>query len=151
MLDTSNYYPFRIGRIAELDDDKLTTSELVHRHLDGVRLVNAFNNILAHHIPQLARPSGAANRTALPIAGDHAEAKSDAATLIDRLGGRGTLCPSRGHAGWRRYRTPTAWAASTRTAAATALVCTRRFALPSAGRRYPSEVDQRRPSRCVSW
>ena len=70
MLDTSNYYPFRDGRIAELDEEKLTTSELVQRHFDGVSLVKAFNNILAHHIPQLARPSGAPDRTALPIAGD---------------------------------------------------------------------------------
>ncbi|MDX8036028.1 NAD(P)-binding domain-containing protein [Lentzea sp. BCCO 10_0856] len=86
VLDTSNYYPFRDGRIAELDEDALTTSELVHRHFGTARLVKAFNNILAHHIPQLARPSGAADRTALPIAGDHAEANAGAATLIDRLG-----------------------------------------------------------------
>lgn len=86
VLDTSNYYPFRDGRIAELDEDKLTTSELVHRHLGTARLVKAFNNILAHHIPQLARPTGAADRTALPIAGDDAEACAEAATLIDRLG-----------------------------------------------------------------
>ena len=72
MLDTSNYYPFRDGRIAELDEEKLTTSELVQRHFVGVSLVKAFNNILAHHIPQLARPSGAPDRTALPIAGDEA-------------------------------------------------------------------------------
>ncbi|MFD9392580.1 NADPH-dependent F420 reductase [Streptomyces sp. NPDC060000] len=89
VLDTSNYYPSRDGRIAELDDDKVTTSELVHRHFEGARLVKAFNSILAHHIPQLARPSenpGAADRTALPIAGDDAGAKTDAATLINRLG-----------------------------------------------------------------
>lgn len=86
VLDTSNYYPSRDGRIAELDEDKLTTSELVHRHLDTARLVKAFNNILAHHIPQLARPAGAADRTALPIAGDDAEANAAAATLIDQLG-----------------------------------------------------------------
>jgi hypothetical protein len=72
MLDTSNYYPSRDGRIAELDDEKLTTSELVQRHFDGVALVKAFNNILAHHIPQLARPSGASDRSALPIAADDA-------------------------------------------------------------------------------
>jgi predicted dinucleotide-binding enzyme len=86
VLDTSNYYPFRDGRIAELDEHKRTTSELVHRHLDTARLVKAFNNILAHHIPQLARPTGAADRTALPIAGDHPEANAAAATLIDQLG-----------------------------------------------------------------
>jgi predicted dinucleotide-binding enzyme len=86
MLDTSNYYPFRDGRVAELDDEKLTTSELVQRHFDGVALVKAFNNILAHHIPQLARPSGALERTALPIASDDGHAKTEAAALIDRLG-----------------------------------------------------------------
>ena len=86
MLDTSNYYPFRDGRIAELDEEKLTTSELVQRHFDGVSLVKAFSNILAHHIPQLARPSGAPDRTALPIAGDRGAAKEAAAGLIDRLG-----------------------------------------------------------------
>lgn len=86
VLDTSNYYPSRDGRIAELDKDEVTTSELILRHFDGARLVKAFTNILAHHIPQLARPAGAADRTALPIAGDDAGAKADAATLIDRLG-----------------------------------------------------------------
>ncbi|WP_229070147.1 NADPH-dependent F420 reductase [Actinoplanes sp. DH11] len=86
VLDTSNYYPYRDGRIAELDADKVTTSELVHRHFAGARLVKAFNNILAHHIPQLARPAGAPDRTALPIAGDDADAKTAAAALIHRLG-----------------------------------------------------------------
>ncbi|MEU4620468.1 NADPH-dependent F420 reductase [Actinoplanes sp. NPDC023801] len=86
VLDTSNYYPYRDGRIAELDQDKITTSELVHRHFPQARLVKAFNNILAHHIPQLARPAGAPDRTALPIAGDDADAKTAASTLIHQLG-----------------------------------------------------------------
>ena len=86
VLDTSNYYPSRDGRIAELDEEKLTTSELVQRHFAGSALVKAFNNILAHHIPRLARPAGAADRTALPLASDDTAAKADAAALIDRLG-----------------------------------------------------------------
>ena len=86
MLDTSNYYPFRDGRIAKLDEEKVTTSELVQRHFDGVGLVKGFNNIVANHIPQLARPSGAPDRSALPIAGDHVDAKVAVAALIDRLG-----------------------------------------------------------------
>ncbi len=64
MLDTSNYYPFRDGRVAELDDEKLTTSELVQRHFDGVTLVKAFNNI-----PPTTSPSWPAHpvlRTAPP-------------------------------------------------------------------------------------
>jgi 8-hydroxy-5-deazaflavin:NADPH oxidoreductase len=86
VLDTSNYYPSRDGRIAALDAGESTTSELVQQHFAGSRLVKAFNNILAHHIPQLARPTGARDRTALPIAGDEAAAKETAAALIDRLG-----------------------------------------------------------------
>jgi predicted dinucleotide-binding enzyme len=86
VLETSNYYPSRDGRIAELDEDKITTSELVARHFRGAKVVKAFSNILAHHIPQLARPSNAADRTALPIAGDGAEAKAQATSLIDQLG-----------------------------------------------------------------
>jgi predicted dinucleotide-binding enzyme len=86
VLDTSNYYPFRDGRIARLDREELTTSELVQEHFAGAHLVKAFSNILAHHIPQLARPVGAADRTALPIAGDNEAAKTAAAALIDRLG-----------------------------------------------------------------
>jgi predicted dinucleotide-binding enzyme len=86
VLDTSNYYPFRDGRIAELDEEAVTTSEMMQRHFAESRLVKAFNNILAHHIPQLARPSGAPDRTALPLAGNDADAKQEAAALIDRLG-----------------------------------------------------------------
>lgn len=86
VLDTSNYYPSRDGRIAALDTGELTTSELVQGHFTAGRLVKAFNNILAHHIPELARPSGATDRTALPLAGDDDAAKKDAATLIDQLG-----------------------------------------------------------------
>ncbi|MGO4586083.1 NADPH-dependent F420 reductase [Arthrobacter sp. 2RAF6] len=86
ILDTSNYYPFRDGRVAELDEERLTTSEFVLRHFPGAGLTKAFNNILAHHIPELARPSGAADRTGLPVAGDDGSAKSKVVRLIDQLG-----------------------------------------------------------------
>jgi predicted dinucleotide-binding enzyme len=86
VLDTGNYYPSRDGRIAELDSEKVTTTELAQQLLPGALLVKAFNNILAHHIPQLARPVGAPDRSALPIAGDDSGAKARAAELIERLG-----------------------------------------------------------------
>ena len=86
VLDTSNYYPFRDGRVTELDTESMTTSELVHGWIAGARHVKAFSNILAHHIPQLQRPSGAADRSALPIASDDPQAKREAAALMDRLG-----------------------------------------------------------------
>ncbi|MEU0239061.1 NAD(P)-binding domain-containing protein [Nocardiopsis sp. NPDC006198] len=86
VLDTGNYYPHRDGRIAELDSEEATTTELAQRLLPGAVLVKAFNNIMAHHIPQLARPADATDRSALPIAGEDTGAKERAAALIDRLG-----------------------------------------------------------------
>ncbi|MER8157707.1 NADPH-dependent F420 reductase [Streptomyces sp. NPDC094472] len=86
VLDTINYYPFRDGNFEALDSGETTTSELVQKHLTGAKLVKAFNNINDQHIPALARPAGAADRSALPIAGDDPEAKASAAALIDQLG-----------------------------------------------------------------
>lgn len=86
VLDTGNYYPSRDGRIPELDSGQHTQLQLAQKLFPGAALVKAFSNILAHHIPQLARPSGAPDRTTLPIAGDDAGGLDLAAGLIDRLG-----------------------------------------------------------------
>ena len=86
VIDTTNYYPERDGRMAELDAGELTSSALVQRHLAGSRVVKAFNNIDFHRLFSLARPTGAADRSALPIAGDDTEAKAEVAELLDVLG-----------------------------------------------------------------
>ncbi len=86
VIDTMNYAPDRDGRIAQLDASELTSSELVQRHLSGARVVKAFNNITPKHLAALARPSGAADRSALPVAGDDAAAKEQTAALLNDLG-----------------------------------------------------------------
>jgi len=86
VLDTSNYYPSRDGRIPELDSGTMTTSQLVNTWLGGARQVKAFNNILAHHIPELARRAGDPDRSTLPVASDDPEAITEAAAILDRLG-----------------------------------------------------------------
>ncbi|MET8768877.1 NADPH-dependent F420 reductase [Streptomyces sp. NPDC004658] len=86
VIDTLNYYPERDGRIAALDNDELTSSELVQRHLSGARVVKAFNSIGAKQLASLARPAGSPERSGLPIAGDDADAKKEAAELLDALG-----------------------------------------------------------------
>ncbi|MFI0446392.1 NADPH-dependent F420 reductase [Actinomadura sp. 6N118] len=58
VVDTTNYYPSRDGRVAELDAETVTTSELVQRHLAGAYLVKAFNNILAHRRRRRRRQEG---------------------------------------------------------------------------------------------
>ena len=86
VLDTTNYYPQRDGDIAELDEGRAATSELLQRHLPDAHVVKAINNIFYRHLGSLARPAGAPDRTALPIAGDDADAKASAARLLDLLG-----------------------------------------------------------------
>jgi hypothetical protein len=86
VIDPMNYYPERDGRIAELDAGELTSSELVQRHLSGARVVKAFNNIDFRRLATSARGTGAADRSALPIAGDDPVAKEEVRGLLDRLG-----------------------------------------------------------------
>jgi predicted dinucleotide-binding enzyme len=69
VMDTGNYYPQRDGQLAELDSGALTTTGLLQRHLLS-----------------LARPSGAADRTFLPIAGDDPAARAAVIAFLDSIG-----------------------------------------------------------------
>jgi hypothetical protein len=86
VIDTCNYYPQRDGQIAELDSGALTSSELMQRHLTGSAVVKAFNNIFFKHLESLSRPSGAPDRSFLPIAGDAPEAKAAVTAFLDSIG-----------------------------------------------------------------
>ncbi|MET7335831.1 NAD(P)-binding domain-containing protein [Nonomuraea sp. NPDC005650] len=86
VLDTANYYPERDGHLAELDAGDLTSSALTQRCLADSHVVKAFNNITPHQLLTLARPAGAPDRSALPIAGDAPQARAEAARLLDLLG-----------------------------------------------------------------
>lgn len=86
VIDTNNYYPERDGHFPELEDDSTTSSELLQQHLPQSQVVKAFNNITFLHIPELARPSGSPDRSALLIAGDDDGAKTEVARLFDTLG-----------------------------------------------------------------
>ncbi|MFD4586583.1 NADPH-dependent F420 reductase [Streptomyces sp. NPDC058434] len=86
VIDTCNYYPERDGRIPQLDTGELTESELLQQHISGAHVVKALNNVFFRHLATLARPSGAPDRSALPIAGDDADAKTRVTALLDTLG-----------------------------------------------------------------
>ena len=86
ILDTGNYYPRRDGQIAELDTGALTSSGLLQRDLPESHVVKVFNNIFFKHLHSLARPHGAADRTALPIAGDDEAAKAAVTAFLDSIG-----------------------------------------------------------------
>jgi len=86
VLDTGNYYPQRDGQVEELDTGALTSSGLLQRYLPDAHVVKVFNNIYFKHLQSLARPSGADDRTALPIAGDDEAAKQQVTAYLDSIG-----------------------------------------------------------------
>ena len=86
VIDTNNYYPERDGKIAELDDESTTTSELLQAHLPTSKVVKAFNHIYAAELTTHGQPNGSKNRRALVIAGDDTNAKSVVTGLLDQFG-----------------------------------------------------------------
>jgi 8-hydroxy-5-deazaflavin:NADPH oxidoreductase len=86
VMDTGNYYPQRDGHLNELDTGALTSSGLLQRYLPDAQVVKVFNNIFFKHLASLARPHGADDRTALPIAGDSAAAKEAVTRFLDSIG-----------------------------------------------------------------
>ena len=85
VVDASNYYPGRDGTVEEVEGGT-ASSELVARHLDGARVVKAFNTIMWKHIRDQPKPHGDPERRALPIAADDDEAKRKVFELVDQLG-----------------------------------------------------------------
>lgn len=86
VIDTNNYYPGRDGIIPELEDGSATVSVLLQQHLGTARVVKCFNNIYYKHLLSLARPAGAKDRSALPIASDDPSAKATVTAFLDSIG-----------------------------------------------------------------
>src|SRR6266850_1404178 len=84
VIDVGNYYPFRDGRIDELENG-LTESVWVERQI-GRPVVKALNTISSKALMAAGRPAGSRDRVALPISGDNTKAKEIVAQLIDRIG-----------------------------------------------------------------
>src|SRR5260370_25343395 len=84
VIEVGNYYPFRDGRIDEIENG-LTESVWVEKHI--VRpVVKVLNTISSKALMAAGPPAGNRNRVALPISVDNPEAKEIVAQLIDRIG-----------------------------------------------------------------
>ncbi|GGD56884.1 NADPH-dependent F420 reductase [Paenibacillus nasutitermitis] len=84
IIDTSNYYPQRDGRIGQIEDG-LTESAWVQQHL-GRPVTKVFNGIAARNLLERGLPAGSPGRIALPVAGDDPAAKAVVMKLVDELG-----------------------------------------------------------------
>lgn len=85
IVDTGNYYPrHRDGAIDPIESgtpESVWVSEQI-----GRPVVKAFNNIYAPHLGDNGREPGAADRIALPVAGDDERAKEIVRGLVEELG-----------------------------------------------------------------
>lgn len=86
VLDTNNYYWERDGRIAELDEKRTTTSEMLQRRLPDATVVKAFNHIMAEQILTDGSPAGTPGRRALAIASDSVDGVAFVTALYDEFG-----------------------------------------------------------------
>src|SRR5713101_1533512 len=68
VIDVGNYYPFRDGRIDELENG-LTESVWVERQI-GRPVIKVLNTIPSKALMAAGRPAGSKDRVALPISGD---------------------------------------------------------------------------------
>jgi len=87
VIDAGNYYPERDGKFPPLDQDEITSSELMSSHLKEARLVKGFNTIYFKHLASQGDSSLALeDRRAIFIAGDDSQAKEIVARIIEEIG-----------------------------------------------------------------
>jgi 8-hydroxy-5-deazaflavin:NADPH oxidoreductase len=87
VIDSNNYYPERDDNFSEIDQGKITSSELLAAHLKGARIVKAFNTIWFEHLKSQGNINlPREDRRAIFIAGDDSNAKRTLSKLIDEIG-----------------------------------------------------------------
>lgn len=84
IIDTSNYYPYRDGAIAEVDAGK-PESFWVSEQI-GRPVIKVFNAALAQTLADRGQSKGVPGRIALPIAGDDERSKRVVLGLVEDAG-----------------------------------------------------------------
>jgi 8-hydroxy-5-deazaflavin:NADPH oxidoreductase len=87
VVDAGNYDIARDGHYTALDRGETTSGELLAAHLPGARVIKAFNTIWYRRLRDEGRPDrAAADRLAIPVAGDDPAAKATIIALVGELG-----------------------------------------------------------------
>jgi predicted dinucleotide-binding enzyme len=84
LLDTSNYYPFRDGRIAALDAGQVESLWVAEQL--GRPVVKAWNAILAGSFATENTPAGSPGRIAIPVAADADADRALGMALVEETG-----------------------------------------------------------------
>jgi 8-hydroxy-5-deazaflavin:NADPH oxidoreductase len=86
VIATINYFPDRLGHIAEIDNGTTTAPGLLQAHLPASEVVRAFSMIDAADMSGDGHPEGDPKRRALALAGDDPAAKQLVAGLYHEFG-----------------------------------------------------------------
>jgi predicted dinucleotide-binding enzyme len=87
VIDAMNYYPGRDGHFAALDSGNTASSELLAAHLQGARVVKAFNTIWFEHLKTRGRKDlPVEQRRVIPVSADDADARRIVSELIEAIG-----------------------------------------------------------------
>ncbi|WP_075004348.1 NADPH-dependent F420 reductase [Stigmatella aurantiaca] len=99
VMDTSNYHPFRDGRIAAIDAGQVESLWVVEQL--GRPIVKAWNSLVTDSLVNKGRPAGSPGRIALPVAADRERDRRIGMRLVEDTGfdavDAGTLAES-----WRQ-------------------------------------------------
>ena len=86
VIDAMNYWWEIDGIRDDLNDPRISSSEIVQEFLPTSRVVKAFNHMGYHDLDEGYLPRGEAGRRAIAVAGDDAVAAQTVADLVDALG-----------------------------------------------------------------
>jgi predicted dinucleotide-binding enzyme len=86
VIDAMNYWWEVDGVRDDLNDPRISTSEIVQHHLPTSRVVKAFNHMGYHDLDEGPQTTGALGRRALGIAGDTETDLAAVAALVDAAG-----------------------------------------------------------------
>ena len=86
VVDATDYYPERDGQITDLDEGRMTSSELLARHMAGARIVKAFNTANLLTLGAVASLADDVEPPAIPVASDDLAARTLVQGLIVDLG-----------------------------------------------------------------